>query len=145
MEQFEDPTPTGQEKKKNMTWTPEIDKCLIEALVFQCHEGNKLDKGFKEVAYVAATKALKQEFNIEISKVNVINRMKTINKGHKDIDQMLSQSGFTFNYSIKKVECTDEMWDTYVKVILYAYFSIINEIIRNLIFYYFFFILNKNS
>ncbi|KAM7469046.1 hypothetical protein LguiA_007229 [Lonicera macranthoides] len=52
-----DLTPTGQEKKKNMMWTLDMDKCLIDALVVQCHEGNKVEKCFEEVA-------LKQEFNI---------------------------------------------------------------------------------
>lgn len=59
MEQFEDPSQnTNDQKKKNTMWTQEMDKCLIEALVLQCNEGNKIDKGFKEVAYTAAANIL---------------------------------------------------------------------------------------
>ncbi|KAM7469039.1 hypothetical protein LguiA_007222 [Lonicera macranthoides] len=52
LEKIEDLTPTGQEKKKkkNMMWTLDMDKRLIEALIVQCHEGNKVEKCFKEVA-----------------------------------------------------------------------------------------------
>lgn len=92
-----------------------MDQCLIEALLIQYNEGNKIDKGFKEVAYVAVANALKLTFHIDINKDNVIIRMETIKKGYRDIEQMLSQSGFTFNYLTKKVECSDEVWETYLK------------------------------
>ena len=61
-------------------------------------------------------KALKKEINIEVNKNNVINCMKSIKRVYRDIEQMLSQSGFIFNSTTKKVECTDEVWETYVKV-----------------------------
>lgn len=115
MDQFEEQSQTGNEKKKNTMWTQEMDKCLIEALVYQCNEGNKIDKGFKEVAYTAAANALNAAFNLMLNKDNVINRMKTIKRGYRDIERMLAQSGFAFNYMTKKVECSNEVWETYVK------------------------------
>ncbi|KAG5564519.1 hypothetical protein RHGRI_000638 [Rhododendron griersonianum] len=117
MEQFEDPSQsTNDQKKKNTMWTQEIDKCLIEALVLQCNEGNKIDKGFKEVAYTAAANILNATFNLRLNKDNVINWMKTIKRDYRVIETMLGQSGFAFNHTTKKVECNDTVWETYVKV-----------------------------
>lgn len=123
MEQFEDPSQnTNDQKKKNTMWTQEMDKCLIEALVLQCNEGNKIDKGFKEVAYTAAANILNATFNLRLNKDNVINRMKTIKRDYRVIETMLGQSGFAFNYTTKKVECSDTVWETYVKVTSSSFF-----------------------
>ncbi|KAF7117139.1 hypothetical protein RHSIM_RhsimUnG0001400 [Rhododendron simsii] len=79
----------------------------------QCPQGNKIDKGFKEVAYTAAANILNATFKLRLNKDNVINRMKTIKRDYRVIETMLGQSGFAFNYTTKKVECSDTVWETY--------------------------------
>ncbi|CAL5415576.1 unnamed protein product [Camellia sinensis] len=54
MEAHESQQPIGDGKKrgKNIVWSKEMDKCLILELMHQANEGYKVDKGFKDQAYI---------------------------------------------------------------------------------------------
>lgn len=102
-------------KGRNVVWSVAMDKCLIEALVIQAKNGNKIDKCFNEIAYTAACIAVNSRFNLNLNNQKVINRLKTIKKRYKVMRDMLSQHGFTWNPNTRMIECdNDELWKRYI-------------------------------
>ncbi|KAK9283191.1 hypothetical protein L1049_011427 [Liquidambar formosana] len=102
-------------KGRNVVWSVAMDKCLIEALVIQAKNGNKIDKCFNENAYTAACIAVNSRFNLNLNNQKVVNRLKTIKKRYKIMRDMLSQDGFTWNPNTKMIECdNDDLWKRYI-------------------------------
>ncbi|GMQ07476.1 hypothetical protein CsSME_00051649 [Camellia sinensis var. sinensis] len=85
-----------------------MDKCHILELVHQANEGYKVDKGFKDQAYIAACSSLNSSFNLSLSREHCVNHLKTIKKKYRLIQEMLSKSGFSWNPMTKMVECSDQ-------------------------------------
>lgn len=106
-------------KGRNVVWSIAMDKCLIEALVVQAKDGNRIDKCFNENAYTAASVAVNTRFNLNLNNQKVINRLKTLKKRFKVIKGILSQDGFWWNPNTKMIECDRvELWKRYVAVSL---------------------------
>ncbi|KAF5951199.1 hypothetical protein HYC85_009143 [Camellia sinensis] len=105
---------SGKKRGKNIVWSKEMDKCLILEVVHQANEGYKVDKGFKDQAYVAACSSLNSSFNLFLSCKHYVNCLKTIKKKYRLVQEMLSKSGFSLNPMTKMVECSDQVWTTYV-------------------------------
>ncbi|XP_061372490.1 L10-interacting MYB domain-containing protein-like [Gastrolobium bilobum] len=102
-------------KGRNVVWSIAMDKCLIEALVVQAKNGNRIDKCFSENAYVAVCVAVNTRFNLNLNNQKIINRLKTLKKRYKVIKDVLSQDGFWWNPNTKMIECDrDELWKRYV-------------------------------
>ncbi|GMP92754.1 hypothetical protein CsSME_00042842 [Camellia sinensis var. sinensis] len=116
MEAYESQQPTGDGKKrgKNIVWSKEMDKCLILELVHQANKGYKVDKGFKDQAYITACSSLNSSFNLSLNHEHCVNRLKTIKKKYRLVQEMLSKSGFSWNPMTKMVKCNDQVWTTYV-------------------------------
>ncbi|KAL7236131.1 hypothetical protein ACSBR1_019407 [Camellia fascicularis] len=99
---------SGKKRGKNIVWSKEMDECLILELVHQANEGYKVDKGFKDQAYVVACSSLNSSFNLSLSCKHYVNRLKTIKKKYRLVQEMLSKSGFSLNPMTKMVECSDQ-------------------------------------
>lgn len=111
-----------KEKVKNVvTWTDEMDHCLTELLVNQVMLGNRLEKFFKTSAYIAALTALNERFDLNLTKENIINRLKIWKKQYDVLKEMLSQGRFEWDEGCKMVVATDLAWDEYIKVYLVLY------------------------
>ncbi|XP_028120066.1 uncharacterized protein LOC114317529 [Camellia sinensis] len=97
MEAHESQQPIGDGKKRgnNIVWSKEMDKCLILELMHQANEGYKVDKGFKDQAYIVACSSLNSSFNLSLSREHCVNRLKTIKKKFRLVQEMLSKSGFS--------------------------------------------------
>ncbi|KAL2627879.1 hypothetical protein AAZV13_07G199000 [Glycine max] len=110
-----------KEKVKNVvTWTDEMDHCLTELLVNQVMLGNRLEKFFKTSAYIAALTALNERFDLNLTKENIINRLKIWKKQYDVLKEMLSQGRFEWDEGCKMVVATDLAWDEYIKKHPYA-------------------------
>ncbi|KAF5949095.1 hypothetical protein HYC85_015052 [Camellia sinensis] len=109
-----EPIGDGKKRGKNIVWSKEMDKCLTLELVHQANEGYKVDKGFKDQAYIAACSSLNSSFNLSLSREHCVNHLKTIKKKYRLVHEMLSKSGFSWNPMTKIVECSDQVWTTYV-------------------------------
>ncbi|KAK7295758.1 hypothetical protein RJT34_18670 [Clitoria ternatea] len=105
----------SKEKEKHVTWTDEMDCCLTELLANQVMMGNKLEKNFKTVAYIAALTVLNERFGLNLTKENIISRLKTWRKQYGLLKEMLSQGRFKWDEGSKMVIATDSEWDEYIK------------------------------
>ncbi|KAM7498009.1 hypothetical protein LguiA_022423 [Lonicera macranthoides] len=82
------------------------------------NQGNRLDGKFawKAVSWTAAINALREGLNIYVTKGNIQSRLKTWEKHHEIISNMLSTSGFSWNYDKGRVEVEERVWNAYVQV-----------------------------
>ncbi|KAM7502572.1 hypothetical protein LguiB_001476 [Lonicera macranthoides] len=109
----------GSTKGKGyLTWTPQMDKVLSSCFVDQMNQGNRLDGKFawKAVPWTAAINALREGLNIYVTKGNIQSRLKTWEKHHETISNMLSTSGFSWNYDKGRIEVEERVWNAYVQV-----------------------------
>jgi hypothetical protein len=101
-------------KKKTrcyLTWTPEMDAALLAVLVEHRNIGDRAQNGWKPHVYTACIKHVKETCGIDITKDNIVGRIKTFDKHYEIISKMLAQSGFGWDWETNKVTVdSDEVW-----------------------------------
>ncbi|XP_077246086.1 uncharacterized protein At2g29880-like [Tasmannia lanceolata] len=105
---------TSQNRGKNIIWNDQMDKVLVDTLLFQIAEGYKIPNGFKDHAYVAAATAMNAFFNLQLNKEHIKNRIKTMKETYKSVCIILSRSGFGWDNNTKMVTCKKEVYDDYI-------------------------------
>ncbi|XP_027341993.1 uncharacterized protein LOC113854889 isoform X2 [Abrus precatorius] len=108
-------TSSAKDKGKHVTWTDEMDCCLTELLFNQVMLGNKLEKNFKTSAYIAAVTFLNEKFGLNLTKENIVSRLKKWKKQYGLLQEMLSHGRFEWDEEHKMVVATDSEWDEYIK------------------------------
>ncbi|XP_030959168.1 uncharacterized protein LOC115981123 [Quercus lobata] len=114
-EKYYNEVDNAKDKVKYISWTDEMDRCLTQLLVQQVMLGNKLDKNFKPVAYMAALTVLNEKFGLDLTKENIRNRLKTWKKQYGLVKELLSHGGFEWDDRYKMVVATDSDWNEYIK------------------------------
>ncbi|KAK6939553.1 Myb/SANT-like domain [Dillenia turbinata] len=105
-------------KKENMKWTLQMDNAFIEAMLNQHYQGFRVDGTFTTTAYNNIIKELKEKLGMDLSKMHLKNRMKTL-KDHfnecYDLFRNGKYSGFSWSYVTKTFHAEDEVWDQLLK------------------------------
>uniref|UniRef100_A0ACD5T921 Uncharacterized protein n=1 Tax=Avena sativa TaxID=4498 RepID=A0ACD5T921_AVESA len=87
--------PKGKKGTRNcLTWTPEMDTALLVVLVEHHNNGDHAQNGWKPHVYSACIRNVKEKCEVDISKENIVGRIKTFDKHYEIISKMLAQSGF---------------------------------------------------
>ncbi|XP_077243669.1 uncharacterized protein LOC143884142 isoform X2 [Tasmannia lanceolata] len=108
-------TPCDQRKKgKNIMWNGEMDKVLINTLLHQVSEGNKIPNGFKDIAYSAAVNEVNQHFGLHLTKDHIKNRVKTLKESFKCLNNIVGQSGFGWDSVTKRISVSEEVYENYI-------------------------------
>ncbi|XP_058098992.1 uncharacterized protein LOC131243562 isoform X1 [Magnolia sinica] len=105
----------GEKKSKNLYWTPDMDACLTELMFEQAKRGRRVDNAFKSEVFAAVSEEFKKRTDIELQKDHIRNRMKTWRRQYRRAKELLNQSGFEWNYTLKKVVASDDVWKQYLK------------------------------
>ncbi|XP_042476666.1 L10-interacting MYB domain-containing protein-like isoform X1 [Macadamia integrifolia] len=100
--------------RKNMHWSPAMDRCMIETLLQQVQEGKKCPNGFKPTAYAAAVNALNQQFSSRLSRQHIINRLKTMKNTHRKVLELIGRSGIGWNDQTKMLDVSEEHWKEFI-------------------------------
>lgn len=101
-----------------LTWSSEMDTALLSVLVEHHNNGDHAQNGWKPHVYHACIKHVKEKCNIDITKDNIVGRIKTFDKQYEIITKMLAQSGFGWDWEKNMVMVeSDEVWDRYVEVL----------------------------
>uniref|UniRef100_A0ACD5XP41 Uncharacterized protein n=1 Tax=Avena sativa TaxID=4498 RepID=A0ACD5XP41_AVESA len=99
-----------------LTWSSEMDTALLSVLVEHHNNGDHAQNGWKPHVYHACIKHVKEKCNIDITKDNIVGRIKTFDKQYEIITRMLAQSGFGWDWEKNMVMVeSDEVWDRYVE------------------------------
>ncbi|KAK3032125.1 hypothetical protein RJ639_035935 [Escallonia herrerae] len=109
---------TMKAQGKSMRWTCKMDHCLSMILVEQVKLGNKggLDNEFEPAVCAVVVSTLIERFQLEVTKDQVKNRIKTWEKLYGKVKELLEHNEFIWDKKQKMVVTTDSIWHDYFKV-----------------------------
>ncbi|KAI3861573.1 hypothetical protein MKW98_000525 [Papaver atlanticum] len=106
----------GKEKGlKNLVWTHQMGRVLIDTLTEQLASGNKGDTGWKGSSYREVVKRMDQELQLTISVDNVRNRLKIWRNHFIAVKECLSHTGFEWDDALKRITASHAVWDEHLK------------------------------
>ena len=109
-----------QLKKDTVKWTEHMDVVLIDALLEQQANGNRVDGTFTTTAYNNVLKICREELKYQFDKDHLKNRIKTLkinfNACH---DLFRGLSGFAWSPITKMFEAEPEVWNTLIEVSIF--------------------------
>jgi hypothetical protein len=118
--------PKAKKTRSYLTWTPEMDTTLLAILVEHHNNGDHAQNGWKPHVYNACIKHVKETCDVDISKDNIVERIKTFDKHYEIISKMLAQSGFGWDWKNNKAMVeSDEVWTRYVEVLNAKFYFVV--------------------
>ncbi|KAK7283134.1 hypothetical protein RIF29_12445 [Crotalaria pallida] len=96
-------------------WTPPMDRFLIDLLLEHVKSGNKLGQTFFTQAWNDMVTSFNEQFKSQYDKDVLKNRYKNLRKQFSDVDNVLCQSGFSWDDTREMVAAEDHVWDAYIK------------------------------
>ncbi|KAI5006582.1 hypothetical protein ZWY2020_033825 [Hordeum vulgare] len=95
-----------------VTWDDDMDAALLEVLVHHHNMGDHLQNGWKAHVYTATIKNVKEKFSKDITKENVLGKLRTFDKKFQVISKILSQSGFVWDWVNHKLSIDSDVAKT---------------------------------
>ncbi|XP_010417250.1 PREDICTED: L10-interacting MYB domain-containing protein-like isoform X1 [Camelina sativa] len=96
-------------------WTPPMDYYLIDLLVEQVNNGNRVGQTFIASAWNEMVTAFNAKFGSQHSKDVLKNRYKHLRRLYNDIKFLLEQNGFSWDTRRDMVIADDGIWNTYIQ------------------------------
>ncbi|XP_061371640.1 L10-interacting MYB domain-containing protein-like [Gastrolobium bilobum] len=96
-------------------WTPPMDRCLIDLLLEQVKNGNKLGQTFISRAWNDILNSFNKQFKSQYDKDVLKSRYKNLRKQFYDVFNILQHSGFSWDDITEMVVAADHVWDAYIK------------------------------
>ncbi|XP_020885417.1 L10-interacting MYB domain-containing protein isoform X1 [Arabidopsis lyrata subsp. lyrata] len=96
-------------------WTPPMDYYLIELLVDQVNNGNRVGQTFITSAWNEMVTAFNTKFGSQHNKDVLKNRYKHLRRLYNDIKFLLEQNGFSWDTRRDMVLADDDTWNTYIQ------------------------------
>ena len=108
----------GEEPRKdNVKWSEQMDIVLIDALLEQQVNGNRVDGTFTTTAYNNVLKICRDELNYPFDKDHLKNQLKTLKTNFNIChDLFKGLSGFAWNPNTKLFEAEPEVWTTFIEI-----------------------------
>ncbi|KAI5016354.1 hypothetical protein ZWY2020_006205 [Hordeum vulgare] len=93
-----------------------MDAALLEVLVHHHNMGDHSQNGWEAYVYTPSIKNVKEKCSKDITKENILGRLRTFGKKFEVISKILSQSGFGWDLVNHKLSTnSDDVWTKYVK------------------------------
>ncbi|XP_059664096.1 uncharacterized protein LOC132309849 [Cornus florida] len=103
-------------KKDAIKWTEEVDGILLDALLEQQENGNRVDGTFTSTAYSNVVKICSQKLGYPFDKDHVKNRMKTMkNNFNTCYDLFKNLSGISWSPETKLFKAEPEVWKALIE------------------------------
>ncbi|XWS17876.1 hypothetical protein CRYUN_Cryun33cG0106200 [Craigia yunnanensis] len=106
---------TPASDRTRTSWTPPMDRYLIDLLLDQVHKGNKLGQTFLTQAWIDMVTSFNVKFGSHYDKDVLKNRYKHLRRLYNDIKILLEQSGFSWDEARDMVTAEDSVCDAYIK------------------------------
>ncbi|XP_059634713.1 uncharacterized protein At2g29880-like [Cornus florida] len=105
-----------ENKKDALRWTEEMDEVLIDALLEQEENGNRVDGTFTSTAYSNVIKKCTEKIGYPFDKDHIKNRMKTLKLNFNTCyDLFKNLSGFSWSPETKLFEAELEVWKALIE------------------------------
>ncbi|XP_068482293.1 uncharacterized protein [Phaseolus vulgaris] len=106
--------PNGTDRTRTY-WTPLMDRCLINLLLEQVKDGNRLGQTFISQAWNDMITSFNERFNSQYDKDVLKNRYKHLRKQFNDVNHLLQHGGFSWDDTREMIDAEDHVWDSYTK------------------------------
>ena len=104
-------------KKDTVKWTEKIDVVLIDALLEQQVNGNRVDGTFTTTAYNNVLKICREELNYPFEKDHLKNRLKTLKSNFNACYDLFKCLGeFAWSPVTKMFEAEPGVWNALIEV-----------------------------
>ncbi|CAH8335778.1 unnamed protein product [Eruca vesicaria subsp. sativa] len=97
------------------TWTPVMDRCLIDLMLEQVNRGNKVGETFTEQAWAEMAESFNAKFGLQADMFTLENRYILMMKERDDINNILNLDGFVWDGEKQIIVAEDEHWEAYIK------------------------------
>ncbi|XP_074561012.1 uncharacterized protein LOC141817238 isoform X2 [Curcuma longa] len=103
-------------KKDTLKWLEEMDDVLVDAMIEQQNNGNRVDGMFTTAAYTQMTSICQEKLGISLTKDHLKNRIKTLKNNFVAAYEIFKNaSGVQWSESKKMFDATNEIWDELIK------------------------------
>ncbi|XAR52575.1 hypothetical protein NMG60_11020718 [Bertholletia excelsa] len=97
-------------------WSLAMDHYLIDLLLDQVLEGNKIGDTFIISAWNEMLKSFNSRFGSHYEKGVLMNRYKHLRQQYNDVKHLLSYTGFSWDKSWEMVTAEEYVWDSFTKM-----------------------------
>ncbi|CAN6484698.1 unnamed protein product [Victoria cruziana] len=102
--------------KKNISWTPLMDRYFINLMIKEVQRGAKVDNAFVKNGWSRMERLFQQKFGTIYNKDCMRNRLKTLKKQYNIIKSLCEQSWIVWNHESQMIVVNDETaWEAYIK------------------------------
>ncbi|XVF35694.1 hypothetical protein REPUB_Repub18cG0168100 [Reevesia pubescens] len=99
-----------------LEWTAPMDQFLIDLLLEQVREGNKIDRAFNEQAWAHMVESFNEKFGVQLDKNALENQYIFLMKQYDGINDLLNHSGFVWDEAKQMILGNNDVWEVYIKL-----------------------------
>lgn len=107
--------PTSNDRSRTY-WTPTMERYFIDLMLEQLHRGNRMGHTFNKQAWTDMLTMFNAKFGSQYDKDVLKSRYTNLWKQFNDVNNLLHQSGFSWDESRQMVVADDFVWNSYIKV-----------------------------
>lgn len=107
--------PTSNDRSRTY-WTPTMERYFIDLMLEQLHRGNRMGHTFNKQAWTDMLTMFNAKFGSQYDKDVLKSRYTNLWKQFNEVNNLLHQSGFSWDESRQMVVADDFAWNSYIKV-----------------------------
>nr|GMD92015.1 L10-interacting MYB domain-containing protein-like isoform X1 [Ipomoea batatas] len=111
---MKDNIPTKDDTKK-IDWSETMEQHFIQLMLEQVQKGNKLNRTFKNKAWIHMITAFNTAFGFQYGKVVLKTRFNLLRRQYFAVKYLLSQDGFTWHERHQMIVAEDRVWKKVIK------------------------------